>query len=142
MKIAPLILLAIALALTSIVPTVASAQSVPPELLNGAPKTGPSVSNATPTPADLTQKNTDDKLTQTVEQSIGQDNKLSPLLKNVQISTNAGVVTLTGQVISLDDQEKLVDAVAQIVGATNIRDQLQIGGEKPVGPQPDSPDTE
>ncbi len=99
------------------------------------------MSNATPTPADLTQQSKDQKITQTVQQTLQQARKLFPLLKNVQISTDAGVVTLTGQVMSLDDQEKLVDAVSQVVGATNVRLQLQIAGEKPVGPQPDSPDS-
>lgn len=138
MKIARLLLLGVAFVPGSIALTIASAQSVPPQLLNGPPKGGPSVSNATPTPADLTQQSKDDKTTQTIQQTLRQDKKLSPLLKNVQISTDSGVVTLTGQVISLDDQEKLVDAVSQIVGATNVRVQLQIAGERPVGPQGDS----
>ncbi len=132
----------ILLAIASIFPRVVSAQMVPPPQLNVAPHAGPTVSNAMPMPADLTQPNKDDKITKTIQQTLGQDNKLSPLLKNVQITTDNGVVTLTGQVISLDNQEKLVDAVSQIVGATNVRVQLQIAGEKPVGPQPDSPDTE
>jgi hypothetical protein len=133
MKAASLILLVMA----SILPGGASAQFVPPPQLNVAPQAGPSVGNATPTPADLTQQSKDDKITQTIQQTLGQDKKLSPLLKNVQISTDSGIVTLTGQVISLDDQEKLVDAVSQIVGATNVRVQLQIAGEKPVMQQSD-----
>jgi small nuclear ribonucleoprotein (snRNP)-like protein len=133
MKTASLILLVMA----SILPGIASAQTVPPPQLNAVPAPGPSVSNAKPTPADMTQQNKDDKITETIQQTLGQDKKLSPLLKNVQVSTNGGVVTLTGQVISLDDQEKLVDAVSQIVGSTNVRDQLQIAGEKPVMQQSD-----
>jgi hypothetical protein len=137
MKIASPTLPAIAFALASVLPRVALAQVVPPQQLNAVPAARPSASNATPTPAALTQKSKDDKITQTVEQTLQRDEKLSPMLKNVQISTDAGVVTLTGQVISLDDQEKLVDAVAQIVGAANVRVQLQIAGEKPVAPSPD-----
>jgi small nuclear ribonucleoprotein (snRNP)-like protein len=133
MKTASLILLVMA----SILPGIASAQTVPPPQLNAVPAPGHSVSNAKPTPADMTQQNKDDKITETIQQTLGQDKKLSPLLKNVQVSTNGGVVTLTGQVISLDDQEKLVDAVSQIVGSTNVRDQLQIAGEKPVMQQSD-----
>jgi hypothetical protein len=136
MRTASLILVAMA----SILRGAVLAQTVPPPQLNAPPQAGPSVSNATPTPADLTQQSKDEKITQTIEQTLQQDKKLSPVLKNVQISTDAGVVTLTGQVLSLDDQEKLVDAVSQIVGATNVRVQLQIAGEKPVGLQPDSPD--
>jgi osmotically-inducible protein OsmY len=136
MKIARLLLLGMTFAPGAAVLSIASAQSVPPQLLNGPPKAGPSLGNATPTPSALTQQSKDDKMTQTIQQTLQQDEKLSPLVKNVQISTDGGIVTLTGQVVSLDDQEKVVDAVSQIVGASNIRNQLQIAGEKPFGPQP------
>jgi osmotically-inducible protein OsmY len=137
MKIVSLRVPAIAFALASILAAIASAQSVPPPQLSAAPKAAPSIGNATPTPADLTQQSKDQKITENVEQTLQQDKHLSPMLKNIQISTDSGVVTLAGQVISLDDQEKLVDAVAQIVGATNVRVQLQIAGEKPVMQQSD-----
>jgi len=135
MKTASPILLVIAFASAATARSIASAQTVPPPQLKAAPQAAPSVSNATATPADLTQKSQDDKISRTIRQTLQQDKQLSRVVKHIQISTDSGVVTLTGQVISLDQQEKLVDKVAEIVGATNVRVQLQIAGEKPVAPE-------
>lgn len=50
-------------------------------------------------------------------------------MPNLTITTSDGVVTLRGQVVSEDQKEYLVTRVAEIVGQSNVRNQLEIAGE-------------
>jgi osmotically-inducible protein OsmY len=96
---------------------------------NSNPPSKSNVSNATPTPGDLTQDAQDTKLTQKIKDTLTADGQLSSTVPNLTISTSDGVVTVRGQVGSEEQGEYLITKIAGIVGETNVRNQLEIAGQ-------------
>src|SRR5215813_3530904 len=100
----------------------ASAQDIAPAI---QPK--PASSAARPSDAAATasvdpeQKDADSKMNKKVRDAIEQDSELSASLKTLTISTEAGVVTIRGQVPSELQEEHLVTKVAEVVGQSNVR---------------------
>ncbi|HUA34527.1 MAG TPA: BON domain-containing protein [Candidatus Binataceae bacterium] len=110
--------------------TTAFAQDIAPAI-----ESRPSASAARPTTAispttiDTAQKDADSKTTKKINDALKQDPELSASLKQLTISTNGGIVTISGQVPSETLEDHLITTVADIVGQSNVRVQLEIAGE-------------
>jgi hyperosmotically inducible periplasmic protein len=65
-------------------------------------------------------------ITKQIRKSIVQDKSLSTYAHNVKIITQNGQVTLKGPVRSDDEKKALEAKAAEVVGAGNVNDQLNV----------------
>ena len=108
----------------------AFAQDIAPAIQSAPSASAARPSNAASTTTiDAAQKDADSKTTKKIRDAIEQDSQLSASLPQLTISTNAGIVTISGQVASEGLEEHLISTVAEIVGQSNVRVQLEIAGE-------------
>ena len=84
-----------------------------------------------PQNADQQKESTSDRtLTQQIRKAIVSDKSLSSYAHNVKIITQNGHVTLTGPVRS-DEEKNTVEAkAAEVAGATNVTNQLEVAPGK------------
>ena len=85
-------------------------------------------SGATLTPGDQSERQADRRLTQQIRKAIMADKSLSTTAKNVKVITVNGTVTLRGPVKSLREKEAIEAKAQQIVGASNVDNQLEVSG--------------
>src|ERR1700684_2786138 len=77
--------------------------------------------------ADQQKENRSDRdITQQVRRAIVKDKSLSTYAHNVKIITQNGQVTLKGPVRSDDEKKALEAKAAEVVGAGNVNDQLNV----------------
>jgi hyperosmotically inducible protein len=65
-------------------------------------------------------------ITTRVKKTIMSDNSLSAKARTISVTTNNGVVTLTGTVISKDESRRVVRMVKNVPGVTNVNNQLNV----------------
>lgn len=99
------------------------ATSVPPDnsATNARDRDG-----ATMTPMDQKENEVDLTLTKKIRQGVIDAEGLSITAKNVKIITADGRVTLRGPVKSVDERNRIVAVAAQLAGANNVDDQLEV----------------
>lgn len=77
--------------------------------------------------ADQQKENASDReMTQKIRQSFMHDKSLSTYAHNVKIITEGGKVTLKGPVRSEDEKNALASKAAEIAGAGNLNDQMNV----------------
>lgn len=77
--------------------------------------------------ADQQKSNSSDlKLTQQIRRAIIKDNSLSTYAHNVKIIVQNGSVTLKGPVRSEEEKQAVEAKAAQIAGAGNVKDELEV----------------
>ena len=74
----------------------------------------------------LNTTGTDDDLSLDIQDAISQDGSLSEIVDNIQVTVEAGIVTLDGDVYS--DQEKMTagDLTAALAGEDNVNNYLRV----------------
>lgn len=82
--------------------------------------------NATLTPTDQNENQTDLKITQQIRQAVMADGSLSFTAKNVKIITQGGKVTLRGPVKTAEERAAIESAARKAAGVTNVDNQLEI----------------
>jgi len=83
--------------------------------------------NANQPTADQQKDNRSDRdITQQIRKSIVKDKSLSTYAHNVKIITQNGQVTLKGPVRSDDEKRSLEAKAAEVAGAGNVNDQLNV----------------
>jgi hyperosmotically inducible protein len=83
--------------------------------------------NANQPTADQQKDNRSDRdITQQIRKSIVKDKSLSTYAHNVKIITQNGQVTLKGPVRSDDEKRALEAKAAEVAGAGNVNDQLNV----------------
>jgi hyperosmotically inducible protein len=84
--------------------------------------------NKTETPTADNSKNgkSDVKITAEIRRAIMKDDSLSTSAHNVKIIVQAGAVTLKGPVKSADEKTKVCAKANDVVGATNVTNQIEI----------------
>ncbi len=75
-------------------------------------------------PSDVSQA--DWKITGNVKKKLMGDSSLSSSARMVSVTTNNGVVTLTGNVASRDESRKVVSLVESVDGVKNVDNQLVV----------------
>jgi osmotically-inducible protein OsmY len=65
-------------------------------------------------------------ITANVKKNLMTDNSLSSSARMISVTTNSGVVTLTGTVASKDESRKVVRIVQNVPGVTSVDNQLTI----------------
>lgn len=78
------------------------------------------------TPMDQKENEVDLTLTKKIRQGVIDAEGLSITAKNVKIITADGRVTLRGPVKSVDERNRIVAVAAQLAGANNVDDQLEV----------------
>lgn len=69
----------------------------------------------------------DQQLEQRVNQRITQDQVLSPIAQErLNVQVNDGVVTLRGQVESLDESQRIEELVLQVQGVLDVQNHLEV----------------
>ena len=77
--------------------------------------------------ANQTQSQSSDwTITANVKKNLMADNSLSSSARMISVTTNNGVVTLTGTVISSEENRKVVRIVKSVSGVTSVDNQLTI----------------
>jgi osmotically-inducible protein OsmY len=84
--------------------------------------------DATLTPGDQSESETDRTMTQQIRQAVVADDALSTTAKNVKIITINGVVTLRGPVNTSQEQAAIVAKAQQAAGADKVDNQLEVKG--------------
>ena len=82
--------------------------------------------DANPTADDQSQTPADLDLAKRIRRSIEADDSLSANGKNVKVVTRGGMVTLRGPVKSEQERKSIEDKAAQIAGAGNVTNQLEV----------------
>ena len=72
-------------------------------------------------------QNPDWQVTMRVKKAIMGDNTLSAKSRMVSVSTNNGVVTLTGNVMSYDESNRIEQIVRNIPGVMDVDNQITVG---------------
>jgi hyperosmotically inducible protein len=65
-------------------------------------------------------------ITASVKKSLMADNSLSASARMISVTTNNGVVTLTGTVANREESRKVVRLVEAVPGVTSVDNQLSI----------------
>lgn len=68
----------------------------------------------------------DRKTTESIRQSLMDDNTLSPQAKDVKIMTLDGVVTLKGNVVNEVEKSKIERKAKGVAGVKNVDNQLEV----------------
>ena len=71
----------------------------------------------------------DVELTQRVRKELMQRDDLSVYAQNVKIVTIGGVLTLRGPVKSEDEKNRVASAARKVVGASNVRNELEVDNQ-------------
>ncbi len=66
-------------------------------------------------------------ITQRIRRAILEDDSLSIYAQNVKIITQHGVVTLRGSVRSTAEKDSVEQKARTVVGAANVRNEIQVG---------------
>jgi osmotically-inducible protein OsmY len=82
--------------------------------------------NATPTPMDQGEGQSDLDITKRIRQAVMGDKSLSFTAKNVKIITRDGKVVLRGPVNSADERASIAAAAQKVAGAGNVDNQLEV----------------
>jgi hyperosmotically inducible periplasmic protein len=82
--------------------------------------------NATLTPGDQSESQTDRTLTQQIRKAVVADKSLSTMAKNVKIITVNGVVTLRGPVKNPHEKDMIEAKAQQIAGVNKVDNQLEV----------------
>jgi hyperosmotically inducible periplasmic protein len=82
--------------------------------------------DATKTPGDQSESETDRTISQNVRQAVVADDSVSTNGKNVKIITNDGTVTLRGPVKSEQEKTNIGAKAQQIAGVKRVDNQLEI----------------
>lgn len=82
--------------------------------------------NATLTPGDQSENESDRVISQKIRKLIMQDDSLSSNAKNVKIITNQGNVTLRGPVNSDSERSKIEAKAKQVDGVGRVINQLEV----------------
>lgn len=83
-------------------------------------------SDATATPFDQSESETDRTMTQRIRQAVVADDSLSTNAKNIKIITINGVVTLRGPVDSETERLRVLAKAQELAGPKNVKNQLEI----------------
>jgi len=86
--------------------------------------------DATLTPGDQGESDSDRKTTATIRQSLTSNDQLSTTAKNVKIITMGGKVTLRGPVNTEAEKDAIESAVKQ-AGAVSVDNQLEVKSTNP-----------
>jgi len=73
-----------------------------------------------------TQSDTDDGITQQVNNWLMSDSTLSMDAQNIQVMTNNGVVTLDGRAANQNEKNKIMGHVKSIRGVKSVKDNLSL----------------
>jgi hyperosmotically inducible protein len=76
------------------------------------------------------QNSSDIELTRKIRSSISKDKSLSTYAHNVKVITQDGIVTLKGPVRSEEESKVIESKAAEVAGASNVKNQLDIAPEK------------
>jgi len=76
------------------------------------------------------QNSSDIELTRKIRSSITKDKSLSTYAHNVKVVTQDGIVTLKGPVRSEEERKAVESKAADVAGASNVKNQLDIAPEK------------
>src|SRR5262245_61412703 len=68
----------------------------------------------------------EDEMTARVREALRADARTSGLADQVALDSEGGVVWLRGQVTDLDDVDQLVEVASEVVGVTEVRDELEV----------------
>ncbi len=80
--------------------------------------------------ADQQKENSSDRdITRRIRQALQKDKSLSTYAHNVKIITQNGVVTLKGPVRSEDEKSAIAGKAAEVVGESNVKNQLTVAGQ-------------
>ena len=77
------------------------------------------------TPSDSTQPS-DWEITTNVKKNLMADSSLSASARMISVTTNNGVVTLTGTVASKEESRKVARIVMNVTGVSSVDNQLMI----------------
>lgn len=83
-------------------------------------------SDATVTPFDQSESETDRTMTQRIRQAVVDDDSLSTNAKNIKIITTNGIVTLRGPVDSEAEQLRVLAKAQELAGPKNVKNQLEV----------------
>jgi hyperosmotically inducible periplasmic protein len=84
--------------------------------------------------AEQQKENSSDRdITRRIRQAIQKDKSLSTYAHNVKIITQSGVVTLKGPVRSDDEKSVIAGKAAEVVGESNVKNQLTVAGQSSGG---------
>jgi hyperosmotically inducible periplasmic protein len=76
------------------------------------------------------QNSSDIELSRKIRSSISKDKSLSTYAHNVKVITQDGIVTLKGPVRSEEESKVIESKAAEVAGASNVKNQLDIAPEK------------
>jgi hyperosmotically inducible periplasmic protein len=76
------------------------------------------------------QNSSDIELSRKIRSSISKDKSLSTYAHNVKVITQDGIVTLKGPVRSEEESKVVESKAADVAGASNVKNQLDIAPEK------------
>jgi hyperosmotically inducible periplasmic protein len=76
------------------------------------------------------QNSSDVELTRKIRKSITKDKSLSTYAHNVKVIAQDGIVTLKGPVRSEEESKVVESKAAEVAGAGNVKNQLDIAPEK------------
>jgi len=76
------------------------------------------------------QNSSDIELTRKIRSSISKDKSLSTYAHNVKVITQDGIVTLKGPVRSEEESKVIESKAAEVAGASNVKNQLDIASEE------------
>jgi hyperosmotically inducible periplasmic protein len=76
------------------------------------------------------QNSSDIELARKIRSSITKDKSLSTYAHNVKVITQDGIVTLKGPVRSEEESKVIESKAAEVAGASNVKNQLDIAPEK------------
>jgi hyperosmotically inducible periplasmic protein len=76
------------------------------------------------------QNSSDVELTRKIRSSITKDKSLSTYAHNVKVITQDGIVTLKGPVRSEEERKAIESKAAEVAGASNVKNELDIAPEK------------
>jgi hyperosmotically inducible periplasmic protein len=86
--------------------------------------------------AEQQKENSSDRdITRRIRQAIQKDKSLSTYAHNVKIITQSGVVTLKGPVRSDDEKSAIARKAAEVVGESNVKNQLTVARQDNSGGQ-------
>ena len=80
--------------------------------------------------ADQQDGKTDTDVTRRVRQAIVKDKTLSTYAHNVKVITQGGIVTLRGPVRSDEEKNAVAALAAQVAGAAQVRNELEISASQ------------
>lgn len=89
----------------------------------------PQGNNAQPAAASSQETSADWQITTKVKASIVADTQLSASARLVSVETTNGVVTITGDVPTAADRDRIVEIARSINGVTGVNSQMNVTGE-------------